>query len=91
MDGPFRLELRLHGNLLYIIPDDHSWQCNMLTETFVHELLAATKRVQQKFADLGVSDQEGLQIGIQHLKAAMSQAKMTVSPSHRLVVESVAH
>lgn len=91
MDGPFRLHVRLIGNLLYVTPDDDSWQWRIATESFVAELLTAANRVQSKFAELGLSDTEGFQIGIQHLKVAMSQAMTTVPRNHALVAELVTH
>ena len=90
MDGPFRLKARRVGNLLYVSADDQPWQWRTPLETFVAELLRATSQVQQKFLDLGVPDREGLQVGVEQLRAAMSRAKAGAVVSRTVVAERVA-
>lgn len=90
MDGPFRLKVRRIGNLLHVSADDQPWQWRTPLETFVAELLRATSQVQQKSLDLGVPDREGLQVGVEQLKAAMSRAKAGAVVSRTVVAERVA-
>ncbi len=90
MDGPFRLKVRRIGNLLHVSADDQPWQWRTPLKTFVAELLKATSQVQQKSLDLGVPDREGLQVGVEQLKAAMSRAKAGAVVSRTVVAERVA-
>ena len=85
MDGPFQLQSRRIGSLLYITAGPQSWQTSI--ETFVSELLRAVTEVKRKFAELGISDKEGLQIGARDLEIAMSEAKKLNST--RSVVQHV--
>ncbi len=89
MDGPFRLKASRAGNLLYVSADDQSWHWRPTMEAFAAELLRAANQVLRKFNDLGISDQEGLQIGSQHLRSALSQAKARAVGSRAVVAERV--
>ncbi len=88
MDGPFQLQVRRMGNLLYMTADGHSWQWQIPTETFVSELLRSVTKVKQKFAELGVSDNEGLKVGARDLEIAFSEAKK-VNSTHSIIVQHV--
>ena len=85
MDGPFQLQARRIGNLLYITADGESWQWQILMETFVSDLLRAITEVKRKFAELGVSDKEILQIGAGDLEIAMSEVRKVNSPRNTTV------
>jgi len=91
MDGPFRLMIRSHGNMLSVTSDDYSWQWRTTMESFAFELLTATKHLQNKLTELGMADTEGLQTGVQHLRAAISQAKKASAHHRPLVAESAVH
>ncbi len=75
MDGPFLLQARRIGNLLSITADGQSWQWQISVEAFVSELLKAVYEVKRKFAELDISDKEGLQVGARNLEIAMSEAR----------------
>ena len=79
MDGPFQMQVRRIGNLLYVSADEQSWKWQIPIEIFVSELLRAVIDVKRKFAELGISDKEGLQVGARDLEIALSEAKKTRS------------
>ena len=63
-EGPFRLNVRRDGILLYVSPGDIDWEWRITIEDFISELVAAVSLVLQKFAQLNVPDTEGLQEGL---------------------------
>lgn len=73
MDGPFRLKARsLANQITFSAPDlGPPWQ--VAQETFVAELLAGVKRVQSKLQELGITDKEGLRVGVTQLERAIAE------------------
>ena len=73
MDGPYCLEIRRVNDRVYVSAEDSSVQWQISTEDFAAELLRVADTIQKKFAELGISDKEGLEIGVQKLKNALAQ------------------
>lgn len=89
MEGAFSLTVRRLGNQVIITDAEQTWNAKLPLHRFISELLAATNQVLGKFSEIGINDQNGLEMGMRQLKIALSKVN-NASSTHR-VAASLSH